>query len=276
MSTTIRCSSLPSFVDCARRAAARILRPLVQSAGYTLRDVPGHVAAMVGTAVHAAGEYTLRTKLTDGTLGSDTEALDRGMQSFNDRVAEGAAWDATTASPSDAHTQIRKMTGAYRRYVAPKITPIKVEDRLSAKWYSDPEFVLSGQADNFAAEPDAIRDLKTGAIRRPNWAQYGGYLLLAGAHGHDPAHFYEDFVKRVRPSKDQPEPETVSYDPQVAIAVATEAMNRTIAQIRDFRARVQTGSAPPELAFPANPQSTLCSDKFCPARNTKFCREAMP
>lgn len=238
--------------------------------------MPGHVAAMVGTAVHAAGEYTLRIKMQDGTLGNDSEALDRGMQSFNDRVADGAAWDATTASPGDAHTQIRKMTTSYRRHVAPIITPIAVEERLQAKWYSDPEFVLSGQSDSYAVEPEALRDLKTGTMRRANHAQYGGYVLLARAHGREPTRFFEDYVKRVRVTKEQPLPESILYDPEIAASVAVATMDRVIAYTRTFRARLQVGGAPPEMAFPANPASTLCSDRWCPAHGTSFCREWLP
>jgi hypothetical protein len=214
--------------------------------------------------------------MTDGTLGNDSEALDRGMQSFNDRVADGAAWDSTTATQNDAHTQIRKMTGAYRTHVAPIIKPVAVEERLQAKWYNAEDFILSGQSDNYTAEPDALRDLKTGRVRRANHAQYGAYIMLARAHGRSPERFYEDYVERVRPAKEQPVPESHLYDAEIAVGVAVGTMNRVIAYVRDFRAYQQTGAAPPEMAFPANPASTLCSDRFCPARGTKFCREYMP
>ena len=88
-SLTIRPSSLPGWADCARREAARLFPEMIEAAGFSLRNIASGAGAAVGTAVHTAAHYTLEQKLETGELGNASEAEDRAITSFNDRVFQG-------------------------------------------------------------------------------------------------------------------------------------------------------------------------------------------
>lgn len=269
----LRPSSLPTWPDCQRRFAARHLADLVAGAGYSLRrDMRSHIGAAVGTALHAAAAYTLEQKRDTGELGSGTEAENRGEAALLERLAEGAMWDETTPSLATAKTQAARMSRSYRRHIAPFVVPILVEQRLVADVGDG--WQLSGQADVLAGDPrELLRDTKSGVKRRNNSHQYGAYSIVLSAHDLAPRRIVEDYVPRVRLSLDQPPPETH----EVPLVAAVEEAWSTIDDIKsavtefDLRAADPSGREPAG-AFRANPASSLCGEKWCPAFNSEFCR----
>lgn len=268
----IRPSSLPQWPDCARRSFARSFPDLVSWAGYELRSLEPSVGAAVGSGVHAGAAYMLEEKMKSGETGAEKEAVERAVTEFDSRVRdEGVIWDSATESRNTAHTQLQRMTHVYREGVAPNLYPILIEERLEATigdgWY------VSGQLDTLSQAPGALHDLKTGTLKRSNALQYGTYKMLFSAHGYEVAKIYEDFVPRVPLRKEQPWPEAVEIPVDVAETEAWIQMERVKGMVDQFvELALQGGPVPPETALPANPQSVLCSSRYCPAWGTSFCR----
>lgn len=269
----IRPSSLPSFADCARRQAARSYPALIRYAGYELRELPTSIGAHVGSGVHAAVKVSLETKMqTGGDLGSDKDAHEAAVTEFDRRCTEeGVAWDGTTDNRNTAIRQLRRMSGAYRRTIAPEVEPLIVEERVEADVGDG--WVISGQLDTLTASPGALRDLKSGVRRRSNLQQYGTYVLLFGAHRYEAKSIVEDYVARVRLDHEQPPPESHPIPVPEAIAEAWEMIGEVKRAVAEFVRRVGDDKGPPpHTAFRANPASVLCSDRWCPAWGTGFCR----
>ncbi len=261
----IRASSLPMYPQCGRRWAARTIRSRIEAAGYRLRTVALHIGAATGSATHAAMAHMLKEKLKTGTLGNETETDQRAMQVLDEEIAEAVMWDTTTPDLNTAQKQVRRQSGSYRRGVATKIVPIAVEERLEAEHPLG--VVISGQQDVVISEPATLHDLKTGVRQGANAAQYGTYSRLLRAHDRPVVAIVEDYVKRVAVNRPQPDPVTVPYSLEVAERAAEIIISRIVRDLAEFR---ETGSS---TAFLANPSSYLCSDRFCPAWGTKFCRE---
>ena len=263
--TIIHCSALSMYPDCARRQAANMFGDEIAEAGYKLRQTTPNIGAATGTATHAAAAFSLRTKMEDGTLGNETEAEQRGLVSLAEETASGVLWDQSTQDHNTAQQQVVRQTRAYRNFVAPDLVPTAVEERLEADVGDD--FILTGRVD-LVIEPkgESVVDLKTGTRQRANGAQYGGYGLTRRAHGHRVERLIEPFIQRTTMKKPQPPPEKVLYP----VATCEQLAWATIKQIkRDLMAF--RGTADPH-SFLANPNSLLCSDKYCPAWGTSFCR----
>lgn len=245
----------------------------IEAAGYALREKPElHIGAAVGSGVHAAAAWTLETKRDTGELGSEGEAVDRAITEFEDRAnAEGLHFDETTGNIGAARHQIARMTRSYRQHIAPVVEPRLVETRLEADIGGG--WRLSGQGDVLAGDPKAdVRDIKTGARRRSNGAQYGAYALIFQAHGFNATGVIEDFIPRVRLRDEQPAPTSTQIDVHVAQAEAVAAMQDIQRSVAEFERRLTAGEPMPEVALRANPASQLCSARFCRAWGTRFCR----
>lgn len=272
--TIIRCSSTNNWPDCNRRAAADILTREIEGAGYKLHHPAPSAAAHVGSGVHAASGQMLAEKAASGTW-NRTAAIDAGIEALHKRAEEeGASWDAPDVdSMNTAEAQVRRMSIAYETYIAPVVEPITVEQRLEADLGGG--FILSGQSDNTAREPNAIRDTKTGAALRYYVPQIGGYGRLQRAHAKQADKGIIDFVPRSRLNKPQLVPVSVSVDIARAEAVNERIVSEMIRSITLFREgsdemRLPAGDA---RAFIANPSSMLCSPKFCRAWGSQFCLE---
>ena len=268
----LRPSSLVGFGDCPRRFAARHLSELVTETGYDLRrGLPTHIGAAVGTAVHAAAAYTLEQRRDTGDMGSASEAEARAEAALVERTEQGAMWDEVTPSISTAKVQAAKMARSYRRHIAPHVVPVLIEERLVADVGDG--WQLSGQADLLAGDPDRdLHDLKTGRLRN-NSVQYGAYGIVLTAHGLVPQRLLEDFIPRVRVSAEQPPPETHEIPLRYAVAEAWDVIDAAKAAVAEFQRRAADPSGrDPAGAFRANPTSSLCGEKWCPAFGTDFCR----
>lgn len=272
----IRASSLSGYPDCPRRAASKLFRPAILAAGFVLRDLASSIGASVGTAVHAGAAMALKHKALHGDLGSESDANDRVVETLREEAAPGVQYDRETPELNTAEQQALRMTRVYRQSVAPSIEPILVEERLEAELR--PGLVLTGQSDVIAREPGKVRDLKTGKKMGKHAPQIGSYSLLARSAGIEINEASIDFVQRV--SMKKPQPDAVSAAVRVAEA-ETAAVNilRTIdADFLTFRkGDERLGLLPGDpWAFLANPNSMLCSAKWCPAHSggpNGFCRE---
>jgi hypothetical protein len=262
----IRPSSLNNWDDCQARTFAKSYPHLMVAKGYELREIPRHIGAVVGTSVHAGAEHLQRKRLTTGEMGKTDEAVEFAITRMQEEIDQGeVAWDYDTSRVGDAQTQIQRMVFAYRRDVAEQIKVVALEERLVAN-FSD-TIVISGQMDVLSILPGALRDIKTGKRRSYCLPQVGTYSSLARAHGHQIETIVEDYVKRVPVNKDQPPVDTITMDRRVAESVARRTILSMDAAVRKFQ---ETGD---RHAFTRNPNSALCSDRFCPAYGTAACPE---
>jgi hypothetical protein len=129
-----------------------------------------------------------------GISATGDEAEARAITALDAEVAAGVAWDDTTYSLNTAQAGVRRQVRQYRRQVAPEITPVAVEGRLSADL--EPGVVVSGEVD--CRETNGLIDLKTGTARRANAVQYGTYALIHRAHRLPVERLREVFLPRVR------------------------------------------------------------------------------
>ena len=268
---TIRPSSLVVWLDCPRRWAARQLAAEITGAGYMLRDArPNHVGAVVGTGVHGAAGWTMEQKRVTGELGNATEAQQRGLEAMQEAARFGVTWDGTSGNLNTAQQQVIRMTYSYRHDLAPRLTPIVVEERVDGDLGEG--WTLSGQVDMLAGDPrTSIDDLKTGTQQRANGVQYGAYALLWEMKGYQPTLIREHFIRRTAIAKVQPPPVTTEMDIRTAQADALEAIDDIKRSTALFHARLKQDGRPAPTSFRANPSSSLCGDKWCPAWGTNFC-----
>jgi len=257
-----------------------MFRHEIEAAGFKLRQVPQDVGAAIGNAVHKAAEVTLAEKARTGALPPESVASNCAAQTVQEEVAAGVQFDikGITRNLNDAQAQSVKMARAYHRVIAPTIEPLMVEERLDAE--IAPGVILSGKPDLVAREPKMLRDVKTSSRARPgsHAPQIGAYSLLIRSNGLDIDSASVDYVRRTAPDKPQPDP----ISAPVQIAPAETAAANIIRHIRhdleifrngDRDHRILSGDA---WAFAANPNSVLCSDRFCPAWGTDFCHEWIP
>lgn len=256
----IRASGLPSYADCSRRAAAKFLREELKEAGYELHDTQQNIGAALGSSAHASAAYSLNSKMAEGNLGSEDTALDCAFETFREiSKTEGIVYDGTTPTYDKAELHLKALVRSYRAQVAPIVEPIEVEIRLEADIGDG--FIVSGQFD--VREIPGLRDLKTGASSRANISQYGAYKLLCEVHNRLVERIIEDYLPRGK----TPTPEQFEYDATIAANAARAILKRIKADVTAFRVTAEPTS------FIANPQSMLCSDRYCPVWGTAFCRE---
>ena len=275
--TIIRCSALTGYPDCNRRGAARLFWREISAMGFRLRSTPRGIGAAIGSAVHRAAEVILREKAETGRLPPSTVAADCAAETLAESVREGVDFDRTTANRVEGEVTAVGMARAYHRVVAPTVNAILIEERLEAE--VAPGLILSGTPDLVAREPHRIRDLKTSS--RPGGShapQIGGYSLLARSHGLDIAEAAVDSIKRVSIGKPQPDP----VSKPVAVAQAETAASNILRHIAGDLETFRNGDPARRIlpgdpwAFQANPNSILCSPKYCSAFGTEFCREGDP
>lgn len=262
MPTNIRCSMLPSYGDCARRCAAKQYEAEVKAAGFTLRELEPSVGAALGTAVHSAAALLLQSKKDHGEVGSETDATDFAVNEFMEKTRDGAVWDETTPNPNTAAFQIRRLVASYGE-LARRVDPALIEFPLRADAGDD--FELTGTIDLLTKQL-ALRDLKSGALARPYQAQLGAYSLLLKSSKVAVRDTLIDWLPRAGKTKPQPPVETQRYE----VGTCERAAHATIKLIkRDVIEFRRTGDP---YAFQANPMSMMCTERFCSAHGTAFCK----
>ena len=261
--TEIRASSLPSYMDCSRRAASKAVADEIRDAGYDLTKLPPSAGAALGTASHAASEFLMQRKMDTGELGPVEDGIEHAVEKFGLEIADGVVWDDATPNRNTALIQLERQVRAYVP-VMETFTPLALE--MSLKADVGDGFVLSGHMDILTTAGD-IRDEKYGALSRPYQSQLGAYSLLARSNGYQVTGLKIDWVQRVGKTKVQPPCQTFDYD----VGESEVAAHGIIARVKQD---TQAFRADPDglwRAWPANPMSLMCSDKYCPAYGTNFC-----
>lgn len=272
----IRCSSLTSYPDCARRASADLFPEDIKAAGFELKRTPKSIAAHIGTAVHTAGAAMLEDKRDSGSW-STSAAIDAGIHALHKgSVQDGALYhDNVTRSMNDAERQVERMALTYAEHIVTKLDPISVEERLEAD--VAPGIILSGQKDNVGRTPRKLNDLKTGGKLRVYTPQVGGYSLLEKSHEMPVDEAAIHFIQRVSLNRDQPLPIEVTIDLVQAETAAIKIVDMIVRDLTTFRLGSPDGKIKPgdPWAFAANPNSGLCAANWCKAWGTAYCHEHM-
>lgn len=250
-------------MDCSRRAAAKSLTDEITDAGYELRKLSPSAGGALGTASHAASEFMMQRKMDTGALAPVQEAIEHAVAKFGEEIADGVVWDDATPNRNAALIQMEKQVKAYVP-VMEGFTPVALE--LSLKADVGDDFVLSGHLD-ILAEPGDIRDEKYGALNRPYQSQLGAYSLLARSNGFPVTGLKIDWIQRVGKTKVQPPCQTFDYD----VGEAEQAAHGIIARVKQDTMQFRQDPDGLWRAWPANPMSLMCSEKYCPAHGTNFC-----
>lgn len=263
----VRASMLPGYADCARRAAAKQWPRLLREAGFEIRQLGPSIGAAVGTAVHAAHEEILRFRMANPAGYPDVEGSIRcATTKLREEIATGAIWDASSPNLGVAELQIGRMVRATLAHLL-TLEPAAVELPLRADLGDGWE--MTGHVDVITVGCH-LDDFKTGSVRRPYQAQLGGYALLARANGWTVSTVGITWVPRGRQNRPQPPPERQVYDAAASERAAwgiAQAIKRDVGEFRRTSA--------PE-AFVANPMSMMCSQRYCPAWGTEWCRMHLP
>lgn len=182
-------------------------------------------------------------------------------------------WDELTGDLNTAEKQLRRMNHSWHQHLAPTIHPRLVEQRLEC--VVSPGVVMSGQMDvvDTVGNGVRIRDNKTTKVKRSAHVQLGAYGLVLHSHQYEVQALVIDHIPRVKIRDEQPPPQTRSVDLRSALEDAMQAVQDVGRATDLFRKRAaDPAGMDPISAFPANPSSSLCSDKWCPAWGTATCR----
>ena len=260
---TIRTSGLPRYADCGLAWAVENGHVEIEGGGPPA-STPLHVAAAIGTGVHAGAAEALRRKRA-GMATDLAHCQARAVAAYHEAVEDAGGsrmmvWDATS-KPSDATQQVRRMLRAWMAYRLDGAHPMMIEDRLTAVIHQGNglEVYLSGQMDAVFMEPGRIVDLKTGGMEPAAQVQLGGYRLLCEmVKGGQIDTLAIDYLPRLPLSKPQTPPQMTYYDPDACMEAAWTVLNQMIFDL-------QSGD------WLANPRSSLCSARWCAAHGTAYC-----
>ena len=267
----IRCSSLPSVSDCCRMAVANTQREILTEAGFVLNERRTGIYSLIGTAVHKGNETILRRKIVSGALPSYSESLSSAMADFSENLkkSDDVIFDDTTVNQGHAEKQIKTLTAAYYRDVAPKIKfpdGCNPDDHLEVSLRAEIQgFEITGHVD--VVSESSILDTKSGKTIRPYHAQLGMYAnLLVSTRNWKPKFLITNYLPRVMVDKPYPGTKTAGYDVDFSMNEAWYLANQLIRDIKNFQ---QCGNP---AVFVANPNCSLCSEKYCAAFGTDFCK----
>jgi|GEM_PF-5878378 len=269
---TIRISMLPNVQDCCRRACVNQFHNIIIDAGYSLNDRRVGIYTAVGNGTHAAIRNLLSYKIVTGQTNKEKDNVDAGIAEYDKSVKEAdepLIYDKITPTHDAAYKQIVRFVKIFRRDVEPhlKFPETATDDKCIER---DVErkvkgYTVRGHIDITTFK--TIFDTKTGARIRPYHTQLGGYGNLAISDGDPkPEHLAIIHIPRVSLDKSYPGTKFIKYDVDFCLKESWYVINQLIRDVEDFKIKGDPA------CFKANPQSTLCSDKYCRAYGTDFCK----
>jgi hypothetical protein len=254
----------PDYQDCARRAAAKQFRAEVESAGFELRSLQPSIGAAIGTAAHLGIRRMLEYFKETGDDPKYDIGLNEALEGFAKEIANGVEWDATTNQVMVAHEQIENIVREFAWYgLWRRVSPGIIEETLIAK-DTGRGLELSGHPDNLAG--GILFDWKSGIRDRAYHSQMGALSLLAESNDIEVNDIQVFHIKRTARTKTQKELVVEHYDVDVCREAALNVIDRVV---EDYSSFAISGDP---WAFNANPASMMCTQKYCEAWGTKFCK----
>jgi hypothetical protein len=259
----IRASLLPSYSDCPRRSATKIIRREILEAGYTINSTPGGVGAYVGIGAHAAAEYYMGSLINKGSP-IEKDGTAQAIEKYRSECQKnGVMFDVTTPNNNTAEKQLVQLTSAFYSVIVPHVNPEKIEDNrvVTIRW----GYSLSGKSDCETVEPD-ILDWKFGSKLSNHTEQFGAYSLIKRAHENRRVIALKQYhIPRTPIKKPFPGVTVVPYDPIISERAAQNTIKHIIRDCENFLRTKEPWS------FAANTMSMLCSSKYCSVHGTNFC-----
>ncbi len=255
----IHASSLDS--DCELRQAITNAPQLFED--WQLNTLYFHVGAVVGTAVHAAVHHlaVLGDPDPDFSVAHSIAlgAMDAEIAESPDHVIQ---YDPVTPDRKTAEAQLGSMVQLYWRLVGRKHRWTHAEYKMRVPLERQRGFFLVGSLDGFTQD-SWLPDTKTGKQDRPHPMQLSAYSwLLSETTGMIPKRLSHVFLKR---EVDGPRPAIFDYNIEQVETLAWNRINATVDRLAEF---INDGD--PGI-FRANPDSDLCSRRFCSAFDTELC-----
>jgi len=264
-------SMLPNVSDCCRRAAASQFWGLIENAGFKLGERSHGIYLSVGNGGHAAVKNMLTHKIKTGELNTPEENIEVGLQKYEDDIkeAEFLTYDGVTPNQDAGKFQISRFVKFYQRDIAPRlIFPEGADPAKHIEVYYEhrlKEFKISGHVDLITKF--SICDAKGGKTVRAYHSQLGGYANLHVTDGGEkPKYLIVHYLPRVHMDKTYPGTKIELYDVDFSMNESWYLVNQLIRDVNNFK---ESGNP---ACFQANPQSTLCSRKYCRAHKTNFCK----
>lgn len=219
--------------------------------------IPPGIPAARGTGVHKANEVNLKQKVDTGKDLPESDLKDAARDGFTHALRNGVYLIKEEQSEkskllNNGLNEAIRLTGLYRKVVAPKIKPVEVERRFQFNLKGIP-FDIVGYMDIQQAG-NRIDDIKT-TSKSWAWGQINKEIqpvFYSLAHhketGKRPTFFYHILVHTKTKLK-----------PQVQYLTPDNSMYEALYErIRQFCQAVQTGTF-----MPANPSSWWCDPKWC-------------
>jgi hypothetical protein len=248
--------------------AARLFRKEITDEGHELNPGGASAAAAIGTAVHSMMGDLFKQKLELGTM--DIEyAMEHCAGSFEEELGKGVIWDKTTPHIDTAKAQLKALCKAFLP-IAELTDPLDYETKREALVSPLGEYAIpikiSGTRD-VRDKRFEIHDHKTGAKFPSCHAQLGCYALLAQLNDEEVSAVRVNYAPRLGITKlAEIECRSVRFDLQECISAAWTAL----AEIQRHHEKWLATKDP--WAFPANPMSMRCTQTYCPAFGTSFCK----
>ena len=269
---------MPTFADCARRAAFRQFAPIIAEVSTKFGDPIGPPkrtfsrAARLGHAVHKRLELMYAGKADpdfadEGLLDLATrQVLVAGPDKRNELEEDEPAWDDLPEneeidSLETAEKMIDNMVPAMQELVSKK-TPLVMEKSISTQMYG---LLVTGHPDQIN-DDGSIGDSKShGTTLTKNYiAQLGTYGAIVEDLGEKVTGLEQYNFQRL---KTKPSPLRIErYLVTPAIEYAQTIIQRTANNLENY---IDTGDP---NSFNANPQSPMCSAKWCDAWGTNWCK----
>lgn len=268
----IRCSAIPSYGDCPRRAASQLFKEKLRSDGFILNSSRPSAAAGIGTAIHKGIAELLKAKQATGEFVASEVALaaERAISSFQDETKEGVIWDKTTPHSETAYIQIRSLLYSFVPLLD-RLQPTHIELPLSKTIsplgeQAAVKIELTGTLD-VRDTLKVIHDHKTGHSMPSPQAQLGGYIALCRLNDIEVDGAVFNYAKREGIRKCQTgleAPLQVRLDPEECLNAFWAICKQMQRDYEDYLMSVDSGNPDPWTFLP-NPMSQMCTPKYCSA-----------
>jgi hypothetical protein len=266
---SFRASSFDTYPRCARKFGAEWLVSSGEARAlrYDFHPRRPHIGAVVGTGFHTGTGYLMKEWQVTGEHGGRQRlehAQDMAAVNVQEQMTgtQAVTMDDTTKSGWQAQQSAKAMVGRIHDELRPTSAPLIVEKGMKAEYPGG--FQVTGTLDLFMIAEE-LNDHKSWSRFKPkSVAQPGTYSILLRSNGHEVQDIALNAVQR---RKDGAGPlERINIDRDIAELHAMNVAKRAAA---DVQRMIDTGD-PEELI--ANPSDPLCSDKWCCAWNSPFCR----
>lgn len=264
----IRSSMLPTYLDCSRMAAASQFSELIKSKGYEIPEFnKSKIYTILGTCNHSAAEY-LCTRKIQGKQSNRVEEFTLDKFDAAISVSENLEYEEIIPNQNHAVEQIKRFIKIYEKDVLPKMVfpenadpndHIELSLRAKIKGYD-----ITGHIDTLTKY--SVSDIKTGKKLKPFHTQFGCYDLLLKANEKGlPKWNILIYIKRVHKDKPYPGTQIIKLDTMFCYKESHALILKIIDDLDRFKINGDS------RCFTANPQSALCSNKYCRAYGTDFC-----